>query len=77
MIIRFQESYYIWYKPYVHVLFRQELLSKDYLPALKELLKNKFESIIFSPEVTEDFRFENDADDAAFLLWSSDGVELS
>jgi phenylalanyl-tRNA synthetase alpha subunit len=50
------------------------------IPNITSLLKSKFESIVFfnSGErwMYNYFNFDDPADEAAFLLWSSDWIEL-
>lgn len=43
---------------------------------LLDILEEKFPSIVFSTECSTDFKFEDKADEAAFILWSNDGVDI-
>jgi hypothetical protein len=72
-IVFSSENYCIWYRPIY-------LNDFDYEPQRKHLiyqiLENKFKSIRYAEEIPTDFVFDDPADEAAFLLWSSDGIKL-
>jgi hypothetical protein len=78
MIVKFKECYYVWYGPHVELseFTRASYTAHDWKLKITRVLKDKFKSIVFSPEVPDNFQFKDKADEAAFLLWSSDGIEI-
>lgn len=51
-------------------------VDNDYYNKLSEIMAKKFKSVVFHEFGYKHFYFRNNADNAHFLLWGNEGIEL-
>jgi hypothetical protein len=61
-----------------HAMGLKRMPTKSELDALYELLAAQFQSLIVTrtTRYTTRFEFKDEADEAFFLVWSNDGIEI-
>jgi hypothetical protein len=56
--------------------FDRDVADDKYMKKLKNELNSRFASLKMDSHIPFIFKFNDPADEAAFLLWSSEGIEL-